>query len=391
LPALLKFGPSYTERTRDFDSRRFRFVPLPGVPSVPGVPVFDLSQSPENLFSAANIGTRYELREETRTTDSYDAEQRVVAGYGMLDLSLSARSRLIVGARLENFRQTVNTFDLFDTNLDGTTETIRAEIRKTDIFPSLNFVQALTPTQNFRLGVSQTVNRPEFREVAPFEFTDIVGGRAVVGNPELERSLIRNVDLRWEWFGGPEEVVAASVFFKHFDKPIERTVEATSQLRTSFLNAKSARNTGLEFELRKRLTPHIMVGGNYTFVDSNISLNTTQTTTLTSLERPLAGTSRHIFNGMLEARVSVLTARLLYNSFSDRIADVGSFGLPDIFEEGRDTIDAALSANVGRLRIRFSADNLNDSQVRFLQGGKNEHRAFKLGRTFALQFGFAAF
>lgn len=391
LPAVLKFGPSYTERTRNFDSRRFRFVPLAGIPNVPGVPTFSLSQSPEDLFSAANIGTRYELREETRTTDSYDAEQRVVAGHGMLDISLTNRARLIVGARVENFRQTVDTFDLFDTNLDGSTETIRAEIKKTDIFPAVNFVQALSTSQNLRVGFSQTVNRPEFREVAPFEFTDIVGGRAVVGNPELERSLIQNFDVRWEWFGGAEEVLAATAFFKRFDKPIERIVEATSALRTSFLNAKSARNAGMELELRKRLSSRFLAGVNYTFVDSSISLNTTQTTTLTSLERPLSGTSKHIFNGMLEARLPFVTARVLYNRFSDRIADVGSFGLPDIFEEGRATIDVALSANIKRLRIRVSGENLNDTDVRFLQGAGNKQRIYSLGRTWAVQFGISAF
>jgi hypothetical protein len=391
LPALLKFGPSFTSRTRDFASRRFRFVPLAGIPNVPGVPVFSLAQAPEDLFSPANIGSRYELREETRTTDFYDADQRVAAGYGMVDLSLGPRSRLIAGARIENFRQTVDTFDLFDTDLDGTISSVRAEIKKTDFFPALNFVQALTPSQNLRLGFSQTVNRPEFRELAPFEFTDIVGGRAVVGNPDLERSLIQNFDLRWEWFGGAEEVLAASAFFKRFDTPIERTVEATSQLRTSFQNAKSARNAGLELEARKRLSEYFLIGANYTFVDSSISLNTSQTDTLTSLERPLSGTSKHIFNGVVEGRFRALTARVLYNSFSDRISDVGSFGLPDIFEEGRSTVDATVSANIGRLRLRLSGENLNDGTVRFMQGASAQHRVFKLGRTYSIQFGISAF
>ncbi|MGE3345129.1 MAG: TonB-dependent receptor [Vicinamibacterales bacterium] len=384
LPASFKFGPSYSNRERDFDSRRFRFIPTNTVR-------FDLTQSPEALYSAANIGERFELREETRETDSYDAAQRVVAGYGMLDLSFSPKARLVAGARIENFKQTVDTFDLFGTDLFGSPEIIRGEIKETDIFPALNFVFAAKDNQNIRVSFSQTVNRPEFRELAPFEFTDIVGGRAVVGNPNLERSLIRNVDLRWEWFGDAEEVISASAFLKQFDQPIERVVEATSQLRTSFDNAKSARNVGLELEARKRLSEYVLVGANYTFVDSSIELNTSQTNTLTSLERPLAGTSKHIFNGLFEARLPIVTARVLYNTFSDRIADVGSFGLPDIVEEGRATLDVALSKTVGRLRLRFSAENLTDPEIRFLQGSSNEHRVFKLGKTYMFQIGFSAF
>jgi len=383
LPTMLKFGTSYSQREREFDSRRFRFIPL-------NVVRFDLTQSPEDIFTSANIGTRYELREETRATDSYDAEQTVLAGYAMLDLSLSARLRLVGGARVENFKQTVNTFDLFGSDVFGSQEVITGEIETTDFFPALNLVYATTQNQNLRLSFSQTVNRPEFRELAPFEFTDIVGGRAVIGNPDLERSLIQNYDARYEWFGDAEEVVSAGVFFKRFDSPIERFVEPTAQLRTSFTNAKSARNFGIELEARKRLTDVLLIGGNYTFVDSKIELESFQTNVLTSLERALSGTSKHIFNGMVEARLPIFTARLLFNSFSERIAEVGSLGLPDIFEEGRQTVDLALSRRLGKFNVRFSAENLTDTEVRFLQGPQT-HRVFKMGRTLAFQIGFSAF
>lgn len=389
LPAMFKFGPSYSLRERDFSSRRFRFIPTPGIPGV--VVRFDLTQRPEDLFSTANIGERYELREETRNTDFYNAEQRVVGGYGMVDLSFSPKTRLIAGVRMENYRQFVDTFDLFDFDFDGEIEVIRGENKSTDFFPALNLVYAVTPSQNLRVGFSQTVNRPEFRELAPFEFTDIVGGRAVVGNPDLERSLIQNYDLRWEHFGGAENVLSASLFLKQFDQPIERIIQATSQLRTSFDNAKSARNVGLELEARRRLSDLFLVGVNYTFIDSSISLQDRQTNVLTSLDRPLVGTSKHLFNAMAELRLPIVTARLLVNSFSDRIGDVGSFGLPDIIEEGRNTVDLALSKSLGRMSLRFSAENLTDTPFRFVQGAGNVHRAFSIGRTYMFQVGFAAF
>lgn len=378
LPAMVKFGTNYTTRERDFSSRRFRFIPL-------NVVRYDLTQTPEQHFTPENIGTRFELREETRATDFYSAEQTVAAGYGMVDLSLGNRARLVGGVRVEQFNQIVDTFDLFDVDVDGEVETIRAEIRETDIFPSVNLVYDLGSSRNLRLGFSQTVNRPEFRELAPFEFTDIVGGRAVVGNPDLERSLIRNVDVRWEWFPGAAEVIAASVFVKNFSQPIERFVEPTAQLRTSFTNAESARNIGLELEARKGLGGGITIGGNYTFVDSNIVLQDFQTNVLTSLERPLSGTSKHVFNGLIEGQRGPVTARLLLNYFGDRIVDVGSLGLPDIFEQGRTTLDAVVSARLNQLMsLRLAAENLTDQPVRFLQGSE-VHRRYNIGRSFAVQ------
>ena len=80
LPTVLKVGTQYTTRQRDFGSRRFRFIPL----NTSGL---DLSLSPEQLFTPANIGPRFELREETRATDFYDAEQNTAGGYAMLDIA----------------------------------------------------------------------------------------------------------------------------------------------------------------------------------------------------------------------------------------------------------------------------------------------------------------
>jgi TonB-dependent receptor len=383
LPTQIKVGPHYTRRERDFSSRRFRLIPI----DVRGV---DLTQSPEQLFTPANIGPVFELREETRSTDTYTAEQDTLGVYGMIDIPLRHEWRVIGGLRVERFEQHVDTFDLFDTDVDDELDVIQARIEETDVFPSANLVYAVRPDQNLRFGFSQTVNRPEFRELAPFEFTDIVGGRSVVGNPDLTRSLIQNYDVRWEWFPGAEEVVAASFFYKNFNEPIERFVEPTAQLRTSFQNAESARNVGIELEARKLVATGLFVGANYTFVDSSITLTPSQTNVLTTLERPLAGTSENLFNGFVEGRVGNLTARVLLNYFDDRIVDVGSLGLPDIFEKGRATVDVVAQYRVRRIALRFAADNLSDEPVEYTQGGEPQ-RTFKYGRTFSFQLGFSAF
>ena len=255
----------------------------------------------------------------------------------------------------------------------------------------INYVYDLGGNQNLRLGFSQTVNRPDFRELSPFEYTDIVGGRATVGNPELQRSLIQNYDVRWEWFPGAAQVVAASLFFKNFDQPIERFVEPTAQLRTSYQNADSARNVGFELEARRRVVEHLTLAGNYTFVDSSITLSPSQTNVLTTLERPLAGTSRNIFNGSIEFDYPAFSARLLVNYVDDRIADVGSLGLPDIYEQGRLTTDLVATIRVGRhLNLRLAGENLSNERVEFLQGGRDQ-RTYRMGRVFAVSIGYAGF
>jgi hypothetical protein len=382
MPFQLKFGASYLDRSRDFTSRRFRFTPI----STSGI---DLTAPAEEILSAANIGAgRYEIKEETRVTDTYDASQKVTSAYAMTDLALSARVRIVAGARVERFDQQVNTFDLFD--FEGDPDVITAALDNTDVFPAANLVIAVTPSQNLRVSFSQTVNRPEFRELAPFEFTDIVGGRAVVGNPELTRALIQNVDVRWELFPGADQVVAASLFYKHFTDPIERIVEPTAQLRTSFTNADAARNVGLELEARRRFGA-FMVGANYTFVDSRISLAPAAAQVQTSLARPLAGQSKNLFNLVFEAGSGgPVTGRVLYNFLGARISDVGSLGLPDIVEDSRGSLDLVVSSRWRGVTLRFSAENLTDEEFTFNQGGLLQ-RGYAVGRSFQFGVGLSAF
>ena len=132
------------------------------------------------------------------------------------------------------------------------------------------------------------------------------------------------------------------------------------------------------------------MGANYTFVDSTITLSPAATQVQTSLERPLAGQSKNLFNALAQVQAGPITARLLYNFFGDRISDVGSLGLPDIMEDARGTVDLVVSSRWRALSIRFSAENLGDEPYEFTQGGKLQ-RSFTLGRTFQFNFGLSAF
>jgi outer membrane receptor protein involved in Fe transport len=204
--------------------------------------------------------------------------------------------------------------------------------------------------------------------------------------------LIDNADLRWEWFpsagAADAEVVAVSAFWKNFTDPIERVVEATSFFRTSYTNAKGARNVGFEVEARKALGKAWLVGLNYTFVDSKVELDRTGSQIQTNLERPLAGQSSNVANALLEFRSGDFRARALVNYFDERISDVGALGLPDTLEEGRSTLDVVLSQRLGVVSVRLAGENLTDAENRFSIDG-SLHRLFSTGRTISLSVSYA--
>ena len=104
-PTQLKFGVSYTDRMRDFVSRRFRFIPVTTGSGNSGIPAAALVLPPEELYASQNIGPWFRFNEETRPTDLYDADLKDLAFYGMADFTLSPRLRLVTGARIEDFEQ----------------------------------------------------------------------------------------------------------------------------------------------------------------------------------------------------------------------------------------------------------------------------------------------
>ena len=384
-PTQYKLGVSYIDRRRDFRSRRFRFIPV--VLNKDGAAQINQTLTPEELYASANIGAAFRFNEETRPVDAYDGAQTTASAYGMIDMALSARTRINGGVRVERFDQEVNTFDPFGLFV----RTITATNKNTDVFPAINFVQSFAGNQNLRISYSTTVNRPEFRELAEFEFTDVVGSRAVRGNPNLTRALIQNVDARWEMFPGGRNVVAASAFFKNFDQPIERVVIAAANPITTFQNADKARNFGVELETAYELGRGLFVNANYTFVDSKITLLPEQRTVQTSLERALAGQSKNLFNVTAEYVLRGFTARVLVNYAGDRISDVGSNQAPDIVEQGRETVDLVFTQRLGsKLNIRLSGENLTDAEYLFTQGDRSQ-RSFKLGRTIGVAFGVNVF
>lgn len=382
---LFKVGVRSTIRRRDFEGRRFRFFPV-------RAGTIDFARPTNEVLGPANIRPDgFVVREITRSTDTYVASMDIHGGYGLVDLSFGPKWRLVAGMRVEAADIKVTTIDPL---VPGGQPSV-ANLNNTDPLPSVNLIYALNGRQNIRFGYGRTVNRPDFRELSPFEFTNVVGGYSTVGNPDLRRATINNFDARWEWFLGGSQVIAASYFYKKFTDPIEQIYRPTaSELRQSFLNVNGADNQGIELELRKNLgalTPRLnpfALQANFTFVNSNVNIPVDQFPQLTSRERPLVGQSRFIWNAIAEWVKPTWrsNARFYANSVSRRITDVGTFNLPDIYQERNTFLDFVYQYSIresGKWTLRFSAENLSDNEYRYKQADFLV-RNFRIGRTFTV-------
>jgi hypothetical protein len=137
------------------------------------------------------------------------------------------------------------------------------------------------------------------------------------------------------------------------------------------------------------------VSANFTFVDSNIQIRPDDATLLTTLSRPLLGQSRYIFNTVFQwTRPKWHSdAKFFTNYVSRRISDVGTFQLPDIYQEANTTLDFVYQYSLGekaKWNLRFEAENLTDNDYRWTQGPFVQ-RDFHLGRTFQIGLSYSFF
>lgn len=371
----LKAGLSSQLKFRDFSARIFRYVPASG-----NTDQSLYANSPETVFDDRNIKTNgFVLDEITNNTDRYDATSVLNAGYVMADANLFDNFRAVFGVRVEQFDFTVNTSDF-------SLQKVKVDRSYTDVLPSLNLTYSLSDKTNLRFSSSRTVSRPEFREVANFAYFDFVRNAQLKGNTDLERSQNTNLDFRFETYPSGGEIFSASLFYKHFDKPIEQVVLNGSNpgsLVLTYTNPISARNFGAEVELRKRLNflgegtvlENFLFYLNAAYIQSEVSfrLNSDNPNDATPYDagRPLQGQSPYLINaGLQYSNVSnKLSASVLYNRIGHRISAAGFQGYPDIYENARDVVDVQIGTKVigDRGEIKFGVSDIFNQRSIFYQ------------------------
>ncbi|WP_386979348.1 TonB-dependent receptor [Archangium violaceum] len=360
----LKAGGLAQVSFRDFEARRFRY-------QLTDTPV-DTALPPEELFASSNLGSGIRMRETTRGDDAYDAYLGVFAGFVTADYKPVEPLRLVGGVRVEQSLQQLTAHSPFDTSPTASTHASYL-----DVLPAFNAVYALRPDMNLRAGYSYTLARPTFRELAPFIFFDFVRRRNVSGNPNLLETRIHNLDTRLEWFVGENEVLAASVFYKNFQSPIERILRYSGDM--GFENADGANSFGAELEARAslgRISPvlsHFRAAANLTLIQSNIVLTDPEKLgAQTNSRRPMQGQSPYVINLNLgyDRPESGTEVALLYNVYGPRISEVGLNPLPDVYEQPFHRVDLSVSQKLGNgLQLKLTGSNLLDSAVVLDQGG----------------------
>lgn len=391
----VKLGAFYEDKHRDFTARNLGFVQASSEFNIGSLPI-DQIFAPQNI----NTTTGVKIDEQTNESDSYVASNNQVAGYLSLNYALTKKLNIIAGVRAEQNVQKLNSFS----QTTGAPVNYNRDIL--NLLPSTNLTYNFTEKSLLRLAYGKTLNRPEFRETAPFAFYDFVNNRVVEGNSNLNNAEIDNYDLRYEYYPTPAEVISVALFYKNFKNPIEVIFSGGNNNNISFDNAKSAYSTGVELEVKKSLDKmfasaflsKMNLVFNGAFIYSRVDLGSVSLGQ--SNNRPLQGQSPFIINAGINYNDTKKNQQfsILYNVIGKRIYAVGhnfGAGYPDWYEMPRHVIDITFSKEISKkLMIKGGISDLLNSSNRIIQQARSSSvsdqtiQSYKPGSVYSLGLSF---
>ncbi|MEY4835749.1 MAG: hypothetical protein RI980_1864 [Bacteroidota bacterium] len=371
----VKIGGLLQKRDRDFFARQLQYNQLLSGGTFNSSL---LSLPNESIFNSANMGiispgnTGFTLFDLSKPTDNYNAGSNLSASYLMFD-NRYKKLRLVWGLRVEDFTQYLNT-------RDGNGNIINSKTNVVDFLPSANFIYSVTSKANLRVSYSKTLNRPEFRELAPFGFYDFTTQFFTQGNPNLERATIKNFDIRYDLYPGKGQLFSISYFVKQFTNPIE-IIQQVNNKTITYQNAKSAKNAGVEIEFRTLLSSlfglsesnvleKFTLFSNAAIINSVVDVSNVNEGNKEKA-RPLQGQSPYIFNAGLQFndKDSGFIFSTNVNRVGNRIAIGSSQVEPAIWEKSRTFLDLQIAKAFynNKIELKLNVQNVLAQDLIFYQ------------------------
>ncbi|TVP45832.1 MAG: TonB-dependent receptor [Mongoliibacter sp.] len=359
------------------------------------------------LFDPSNISVANGIRlgENFSTSNFYNATNVLRAYYLSLNLPLG-KFNLSGGLRIEDNDQRLQSPDRFQPGT-STPPIEPVVIDQVDLLPSVTLAYNINQKMVIKGVYGKTLNRPEFREIAPFGFYDFIFDATVTGFSFLRNAQIHNFDLRWEMYPSLTETISFALFYKDFNDPIESLYGNFGSEQSTFLfrNTERAYARGIELDLRKslanvfrsRFLSKISLLGNVSIIDSRVTLGDELSQLLRATDRPLQGQSNFIVNSGIyyDDELTGLQINLNYNVIGKRILLVGAGAIPDTYEMPRNVLDLSIRKSLTpKISVKAGIKDIFNQEFLLLQDGNEDgifdrqndqiFRRFKPGTQYSL-------
>ena len=373
-----------------FDNDRFLdFFPA-GYAPFPGINA-EASRAAFNALPSS----AYQIDREG-DAESYNATERVVAGYAMAEMYLGSRVTFLPGIRVESTKvDYTGNVVLYDDGGDyaSTTPTTGGDTY-TFLLPGAHLRFAIDDQTNVRAAYTRTIARPNYYDLVPYQLVFQEDSEISRGNPALKPTSSHNLDLLMERYFRSVGVVSGGVFYKRLSDYIytfrvqEQNFGELYEV-TQPLNGDSASLWGAEFSLQNQLTflpgplDGLGVYLNYTVTDSSATFPDRTSTS------SLPGQSRHLGNVSFWYEKRGFMAKTSWNFHGRYIEEVGADASEDVYYDNHTQFDINVSQQITK-QIRAYADfmNLTNAPLRYYLGATNrpiQEEYYQRWMTFGLK------
>lgn len=405
LQSSIKFGGKLKFKNKLRDNEEFEFEPLTGgFETLAAVPnsdrtVSDYLAGDYRFGNFANTGflgsldlDNPALFEKVDLVEDYlpgnfDANERVTAGYVMLNQNLTDRLFLLAGLRMES---TYVDYEGFELILDEEGDLDSSQIQRIsdddsylNVMPSVHLRYELGNSSILRAAWTNSIARPNYFDLVPYREVNLEDNELAEGNADLNPTRSMNFDLMYERYFRNVGLLSAGVFYKDiedfiylfqtrdFQDPLSgRTFDRYFQPQ----NGEGGQLFGFEIAVQRQLDflPGILRNfgayANYTLTQSDVDLVRTEDGDVRE-NIDLPGTAEHTLNASLSYETSKFNARLSLNHTSDYIDELGDEAFFDRYYDTQTFLDANATYTVTpNIRIFMEANNLTNQPLRYYQG-----------------------
>ena len=309
----------------------------------------------------------------------YRASENIWAGYflGSMDFT---NTRVVAGLRVEGTEYAARATQVLaaeeDATINGTQladdtvflSDVRSANNYVDYLPSINIRHGLSDEVVMRFAYYHSISRPNLEQAAPrvlIEQDDNDDVEAEYGNPDLQRAEARNADFSLAWYINRDSVLSGGVFWKSIDNTIAQIETANVVVNniavdegTTFVNLNTADLVGFEINYQQSLDSMlpfdgVIVGANYTYVDSDVRLPDGR-------QIALPRQSQHVANLILGYDEGPWDVRLAMAYRDEYIDEVGLNGVDRVIDSHMQWDFSGEFDFTDQWRVFFEVKNINN-------------------------------
>ncbi|WP_196888395.1 TonB-dependent receptor [Aureivirga sp. CE67] len=422
----LKFGYKYKKKEKMRDNVFYEYSPIDAeeglLENMGGVPLSNESNKdfyPGSEYQVGNFtNTEFlgnlDLYDESKferefvidefLPENYKANEQVNAAYAMLTQNFGKKLQVLFGVRVEATKVDYEGYsvDVEEAESIEDATILSAEKSYTNVMPNLQFRYSLNPNTILRLAFTNSLARPDYYDLVPYQNINSDDLEIIEGNPNLEATEAMNFDFMAEHYFKSVGVISGGAFFKSLDNwkytytKDDVSVQGFDGELFEYYqqrNGDKAKVYGFEFAIQRQLNflpsflKNLHVYANYTYTETEADGVEGRDEKL-----PLEGAARNMFNGSLSYETKKLSLRVSTNLTGSYIDEYGDDTFEDAYYDQQLFLDVNGSYVFNKKwRVFVAARNLTNQPLRYYQGIKSQTKQaeyYGINWTAGLKFEF---